>query len=124
MTEKMVKVTKAMCINSLLEREDLTEDERKYLTHELELIAKKSSYKSKEDKAKAEENVKLENEILMILNSTEVGLTCSKIAAECTKKLGKDFTPQRITPRLKNLVEQNLIEKYAEKGLGYYRVLE
>ena len=124
MTEKMVKVTKAMCINSLLKREDLTEDERKYLTHELELIAKKSSYKSKEDKAKAEENVKIENTILSILTDSETGMTCSTIAVDCSVKLNKDFTPQRITPRLKSLKDNGLITSYKEKGFSYYKALE
>ena len=68
MTEtKVVKVTKRDNINSLLKREDLTDNERAYLVHELELIEKKNAYRSKADIAKSQENVDIEELIVKIL---------------------------------------------------------
>jgi hypothetical protein len=36
--------------------------------------------------------------------------------------MAKDFTPQRITPRLKVLVENEEVSCYREKGFNYYKV--
>ena len=124
MTEtKVVKVTKRDNINSLLKREDLTDNERAYLVHELELIEKKNAYRSKADIAKSQENISLEELIVKILAENGNGMTCSKIAAECSKKLNINFTPQRITPRLSALQKDLKIERYAEKGSSFYKVV-
>ena len=124
MTEtKVVKVTKRDNINSLLKREDLTDNERAYLVHELELIEKKNAYRSKADIAKSQENMSLEELIVKILAENGSGMTCSKIAAECSKKLNINFTPQRITPRLSALQKDLKIERYAEKGSSFYKVV-
>lgn len=124
MTEtKVVKVTKRDNINSLLKRDDLTANERAYLMHELELIDKKNAYRSKEDIAKSKENVVLEELIVKILAENGGGMTCSKIAVECSNKLNSNFTPQRITPRLSALQSDLKIEKYVEKGVSLYKVV-
>ena len=124
MTEtKVIKVTKRDNINSLLKREDLTDNEKAYLVHELELIEKKNAYRSKADIAKSEENVAIEKVIVKILADNSNGMTCSQIAAECSKKLNNSFTPQRITPRLSALQKDLKIEKYAEKGSSFYKVI-
>lgn len=124
MTEtKVVKVTKRDNINSLLKREDLTANERAYLMHELELIDKKNAYRSKADIAKSKENVALEELIVQILAENGGGMTCSKIAVECSNKLNSNFTPQRITARLSALQSDLKIERYVEKGVSLYKVV-
>ena len=124
MTEtKVAKVTKRDNINSLLKRTDLTDNERTYLMHELELIDKKNAYRSKADIAKSKENVTLEELIVKILAENGGGMSCSQIAAECSKKLNSNFTPQRITPRLSALQKDLKVEKYAEKGSSFYKVV-
>lgn len=120
---KAVKVTKRDNINSLLKREDLTDNERAYLTHELELIEKKNSYRSKADIAKSEENVAIEKVIVKILAENGDEMTCSQIAAECSKKLNINFTSQRITPRLLILQKDHKIEKHTKKGSSIYKVI-
>ena len=120
---KVVKVTKKDNINSLLKREDLTNNEIAYLLHELELIEKKNAYRSKADIAKSQENVDIEELIVKILAENGGGLTCSQIAVECSKKLNINFTPQRITPRLSALQKDLTVEKYAEKGASLYKVV-
>ena len=124
MTEtKVVKVTKRDNINSLLKREDLTDNERAYLVHELELIEKKNAYRSKADIAKSEENVAIEEVIVKILADNSDGMTCSQIAVECSKEFNIIFTPQRIPPRLSVLKKEHKIEKHIEKGLSLYKVI-
>lgn len=120
---KVVKVTKRDNINSLLKREDLTDNERTYLMHELELIDKKNAYRSKADIAKSKENVSIEELIVKILTENGGGMTCSQIAVECSKKLNSNFTPQRITPRLSALKKDLKIEGYTEKGSSFYKVV-
>ena len=124
MTEtKVVKVTKRDNINSLLKREDLTDNERAYLVHELELIEKKNAYRSKADIAKSKENADLEEVIVKILADNSDGMTCSQIAVECSNKFNIIFTPQRITPRLSVLQKDNKIEKHTKKGSSFYKVV-
>ena len=124
MTEtKAVKVTKRDNINSLLRRADLTDNERTYLMHELELIEKKNAYRSKADIAKSKENIAIEELIVKILAEKGSGMSCSQIAVECSKKLNSNFTPQRITPRLSVLQKDLKIERYAEKGSSLYKVV-
>ena len=124
MTEtKVAKVTKRDNINSLLKRVDLTDNERTYLMHELELIDKKNTYRSKADIAKSKENVAIEELIVKILAENDSGMTCSQIAVECSKKLNINFTPQRITPRLSALQKGLKVERYAEKGASLYKVV-
>ena len=124
MTEtKAVKVTKRDNINSLLRRADLTDNERTYLMHELELIEKKNAYRSKADIAKSKENITIEELIVKILAENGGGMTCSQIAVECSKNLNINFTPQRITPRLSVLQKDLKIERYAEKGSSLYKVV-
>ena len=124
MTEtKVVKVTKRDNINSLLKRADLTDNERTYLTHELELIEKKNAYRSKADIAKSKENITIEELIVKILAENGGGMSCSQIAVECSKKLNSNFTPQRITPRLSALQKDLKVTRYAEKGSSFYKVV-
>ena len=120
---KVVKVTKRDNINSLLKRDDLTDNERTYLMHELELIEKKNAYRSKADIAKSKENIAIEELIVKILAENGGGMTCSQIAVECSKKLNINFTPQRITPRLSALQKDLKVERYAEKGASLYKVV-
>ena len=124
MTEtKVVKVTKRDNINSLLKREDLTDNERAYLVHELELIEKKNAYRSKADIAKSKENVSIEELIVKILAKNGDGMSCSQVAAECSKNLNINFTPQRITPRLSALQKDLKVAKHTEKGASLYKVV-
>lgn len=124
MTEtKVAKVTKRDNINSLLKRADLTDNERTYLMHELELIDKKNAYRSKADIAKSKENVSIEELIVKILAENGGGMSCSQIAVECSKKLNSNFTPQRITPRLFALQKDLKVKRYAEKGASFYKVV-
>ena len=121
--EKVVKVTKRENINSLLAREDLTENERKFLTHELELLDKKNAYKAEKNLEKNVENEKLKNEIFSVLSEHTEGVTTSIIANELSEKLGRMFTPQKVRPLLSSLMADEKVENYKEKGVSLFRVV-
>ena len=125
MTEtKVVKITKRDNINSLLKREDLTENERKFLVHELELLDKKNAYKAGKNAEKSAENDKLKNEIFSILAQSDTGLTTSVIANKLCATSGKNITPQKVRPQLTALIADGTVENYKEKGVSLFKVAE
>ena len=125
MTEtKVVKITKRDNINSLLKREDLTENERKFLVHELELLDKKNAYKADKNAEKSAENDKLKNEIFSILAQSDTGLTTSVIANNLCATSGKNITPQKVRPQLSALIADGTVENYKEKGVSLFKVAE
>jgi hypothetical protein len=124
MTEtKVVKITKRDNINSLLKREDLTENERSFLMHELELLDKKNAYKASKNAEKNAENDKLKNDIFSILTESDKGLTTSVIANKLSADLGKNITPQKVRPQLTALIAEEVVENYKEKGVSLFRVV-
>lgn len=122
--EKVVKITKRDNINSLLKREDLTENERKFLVHELELLDKKNAYKAGKNAEKSAENDKLKNEIFSILAQSDTGLTTSVIANKLCATSGKNITPQKVRPQLTALIADGTVENYKEKGVSLFKVAE
>ena len=125
MTEtKVVKITKRDNINSLLKREDLTENERNFLVHELELLDKKNAYKAGKNAEKSAENDKLKNEIFSILAESDKGLTTSVIANKLCATSGKNITPQKVRPQLTSLIADGTVENYKEKGVSLFKVAE
>ena len=125
MTEtKVVKITKRDNINSLLAREDLTENERKFLVHELELLDKKNAYKAGKNAEKSAENDKLKAEILSIIKESGKGLATSAIASKISATSGKNITPQKVRPQLGVLIADGAVENYKEKGISLFRVAE
>ena len=125
MTEtKVVKITKRDNINSLLAREDLTENEREFLVHELELLDKKNAYKASKNAEKSAENEKLKDEILSILKESGKGLATSTIATKILAISGKNITPQKVRPQLGALIADGAVKNYKEKGVSLFRAAE
>lgn len=125
MTEtKVVKITKRDNIISLLKREDLTENERKFLVHELELLDKKNAYKAGKNAEKSAENDKLKNEIFSVLAESKNGLTTSVIANKLSATSGRNITPQKVRPQLTALIADGTVENYKEKGVSLFKVAE
>lgn len=125
MTEtKVVKITKRDNINSLLAREDLTENEREFLVHELELLDKKNAYKAGKNAEKIAENEKLKDEILSIIKESGEGLATSAIASKIFAIYGKNITPQKVRPQLGALIADGAVENYKEKGISLFRAAE
>ena len=121
--EKVVKVTKRENINSLLAREDLTENERSFLNHELELLEKKNAYKAEKNLEKTAENEKLQNEIMNVLMASDKGITSSAIALKVSANINADVTSQKVRPQISKLIDNGLVENYKEKGVSLFRVV-
>jgi hypothetical protein len=117
--EKMVKVTKRMCINSLLQRADLTSDEIAYLTHELELLDKKNSYKANK---KAVEDNELKNTIFEVMKEQNKPLTCTAIASKMIAN-GFSVSPQKLIPQLKRLIDEDCVKNEKVKNVSLYSVV-
>lgn len=117
--EKDVKVTKRMCINSLLQRADLTSDETAYLTHELELLDKKNSYKANK---KAVEDNELKNTIFEVMKEQNKPLTCTAIASKMIAN-GISVSPQKLIPQLKRLIDEDCVKNEKVKNVSLYSVV-
>lgn len=118
---KVVKITKRDNINSLLKREDLTENERKFLVHELELLDKKNAYKAEKNAEKNAENDVLKNHILNVIMDSNGGITTSAIALKVSELVNKNVTPQKVRPLITSLMNEELVENYKEKGVSLFR---
>ena len=124
MTEtKVVKVTKRDNINSLLKRADLTDNERTYPMHELELIEKKNAYRSKADKEKSQADMELQNKILNVLIKSDVGITCSVISLKLAESENITSSSQKIRSMLDKLIANKLVENYKEKGASLFKAI-
>lgn len=121
--EKVVKITKRENINSLLAREDLTENERDFLVHELELLDKKNAYKASKNAEKNAENDVLKGHILNVLCESDSAITSSIIALKVSELIGKTITAQKVRPQISKLIDEGLVENYKEKGVSLFRVV-
>lgn len=121
--EKVVKITKRENINSLLAREDLTENEREFLIHELELLDKKNAYKASKNAEKNAENDVLKSHIFNVLYENGEPMTSSVIALKVSEIVGKTVTAQKVRPQISKLIDEGLVENYKEKGVSLFRVV-
>ena len=122
MTEtKVVKITKRDNINSLLAREDLTENERKFLVHELELLDKKNAYKAGKDAEKKADNEILKGHIFSVIAGSADSITTSTIALKVSELANKNVTAQKVRPIIKSLIDEGLVENYKEKGVSLFK---
>jgi hypothetical protein len=116
------KMTKREMYESLLAKYGFTTEEKDFINHELELLAKKNVNKSGEKKltAKQKENETYKAEILEII-STEAH-TVSEIL-----KLGnfpEDMTNQRISALLKQMLTDNKVARTEKDRKAYFKAVE
>lgn len=121
--EKVVKITKRENINSLLAREDLTENERDFLVHELELLDKKNAYKASKNAEKNAENDVLKSHIFNVICDNDEPMTSSIIALKVSEIIGKSVSPQKVRPQITKLIDDGVVENYKEKGISLFRVV-
>lgn len=121
--EKIVKITKRENINSLLAREDLTENEREFLVHELELLDKKNAYKASKNAEKNAENDVIKTHIFSVISNSDEPMTLSTIALKVSELMGKSVSPQKVRPQITKLIDDGVVENYKEKGISIFRVV-
>ena len=88
-----------------------TDEHKKFIQHELELIDKKAGNK-KPTKAQ-EENEKIKVQILEVLEVIDKPMQIKELQAEFTELAG--YSNQKISALLKQLVEDGKVEKISEK---------
>ena len=87
-----------------------------FCKHEIELLNKKASYKSSKPSKKSVENEGIKGRIVEILGSTDSPLTISEIR----DSLGEDFTSQKISALLTQLIKAETVVKTYEKKVAYF----
>lgn len=116
------KMTKREMYESLLAKYGFTTEEKDFINHELELLAKKNVNKSGEKKltAKQKENETYKAEILEIISAE--AHTVSEIL-----KLGnfpEDMTNQRISALLKQMLTDNKVARTEKDRKAYFKAVE
>lgn len=110
------KVTQKEMYNSILEIEQLTDEQRDFIKKKIEQLDKKSG---KASTKKSAEHQKLEDTILDVLGNEPNRLfSCSELVAI----IGGDASTQRLTPRLKALVDEEKIKVQTEKRKNIYQI--
>ena len=111
------KMTKADYFKQIMANYPLTEDEKSFVEHELELLAKKNSAEKKPT------GVQVANEGIKgaILNGMESGKLYTitdliKSIPECA-----DLTNQRVSALVRGMKDSGLIERVEEKRKAYFR---
>lgn len=87
-----------------------------FCNHEIELLNKKASYKSSKPSKKSVENEGIKGRIVEILGSADSPLTISEIR----DSLGEDFTSQKISALLTQLIKAETVVKTYEKKVAYF----
>lgn len=115
-TTKAPKMTKRDYYNAILSKYSLTEDEKKFILHELELLEKKNSADKKPTAAQTA-NAALQTAILDAMER-EKGYTISaliKTVPECA-----ELSNQKVSALVRLLVEDGKLEKRVEKRVSLF----
>ena len=120
MNEKNVKVTKRerfaqlLAINEVAQNQDLVD----FINHEVELLTRKNSSEKKPTAAQLE-NEKTAEVVLATLVENGNGMTVTEII-KSNKDLG-EFTNQKITAILRNLISADKVERIEDKRKTYFK---
>lgn len=118
-TSKAPKMTKRDYYNAILSKYPLTEDEQKFINHELELLEKKNS-SDKKPTAVQTANMALQTAILDHMEKDK-GYTISaliKTVPECA-----ELSNQKVSALVRLMVDDGKVEKRVEKRVSlFYRV--
>ena len=113
MTKKM---TKRDYFTQIMENYNLTEDERNFIKHELELLAKKNSAEKKPTAVQvANEGLKAE-----ILNFMEVGKKYTITDLMKSVPCLADLSNQRVSALVRQLKDSGLVVRTEEKRKAYF----
>ena len=119
-----VEFTKMMALETLAKIDAVKADERlaNFVTHEIELLEKKKSYKSSKPSKRQEENEKILVPAIKAFLATVDKATASQIA----NGVAVDFevTAPRVTAQLTKLKKAGEVVNTREKGVSYYSIAE
>jgi hypothetical protein len=116
MTKKM---TKKEMFAQIMANYNLTEEERAFVQHEIELLEKKSS-KSGQTKTQKENEILME-QLVVALGEMEKAVTISEFQGNSKAEVAT-LSNQKISALLKKLVESGKVVKTVEKKKSYFSV--
>lgn len=112
------KMTKVQTIQNIIDTYGVTGEDKDFLLHEIDLINKRNAYRSdKPTKAQRENAVRKEG----IYAVMEVGKTYT--ATDIATLMGEDWTAQRASALLKQMVEAGVVVKTTEKRRSYFALV-
>ena len=118
--ENVKKTTKAQMFKQILDNYPLTDAEKEFVKHEMELLAKKNSAEKKPTAQQtANEGIKS-----AIIDGMESGKAYTitdiiKSVPECA-----DLTNQRVSALVRQMVDGGSVERFEEKRKAYFRKVE
>ena len=123
MEKKITKKEMFLQVIALAQGEEISvslDEIMEFARHEIDLLNKKASSKSKKEKANDAENVRLSDLILEVLLDSEKALTISEIMAK-NDDLGA-LSNQKVSALMKKLVDGGQVVKSVNKGRSYFSV--
>lgn len=100
--------------NAMSDNEEVVE----FCKHEVALLEKRYANKSNKPSKKQEANEILKGRIVEVLESADAPMTISEIK----EGLGEDFTSQKISALLTQLVKAETVVKTYEKKVAYFGI--
>ena len=114
------KMTKRDYFNAILSKYPLTDDEKAFVEHELELLAKKNS---SEKKPTAQQTV---NESIKIAIAN--GMTANRLytVTEIQKEISEcaDLSNQRVSALLRQMKDDGIVTRTEDKRKAYFSIAE
>jgi len=122
--ENVKKVTKREVINAMLKEEVIKSNETyvNFLTHEIELLDKKSSSRSNKPTANQKANEDIKAQIVEGLATVGKAVTISELQKEVETLA--EYTNQKLSALMKQLVESGEITKIIDKKKSFFTIAE
>lgn len=111
------KLTKREMFEQIKANYALTEEEVTFIDHELDLLAKKNAGGERKPTATQKENEVIKTSILEVLADGE-----QRTVTDIVKALEDDFTNQKISALVRQLVADNKVEKIVDKRKSYFKI--
>lgn len=111
------KVTKREMFEQIKANYNLNADEVAFIDHELELLAKKNaSGGERKPTATQKANEGIKDEILSVMSADAVTVT------EIVKSLAGDYTNQKVSALLRQLIADGKVEKVVDKRKSLFKL--
>ena len=114
----MKKMTKREMFEQIKANYQLTDDEIKFIDHELELLAKKNT-SEKKPTAQQVANEGLKKTIMDVLMANGGLMTVTDIQKSCEEL--SELSNQKITALIRQLKEDGKVEKIEDKRKSYFK---
>lgn len=122
--KKLTKRDYFKMLAGVVDNSEITNKEelQAFISHEVELLDKKSASRGTVTTAKQKENEDLQEYILTALEEINRAVTITELQAE-DARLG-ELTNQKISAMLKKLVDNGKVTKVVDKKKSYFKIAE